>query len=287
MEPVAASQGLLSTAANAIQSATETYAPNVTNGLLSAASPILPNPPDTSTSSLGRTRSSSISSSDSFASAEEDFSDVASLPSSASGPTKQLSPQEKELLRLANRKSELAEKLQRTKEKSVRDKSNPTEKEISNMKKAQEKYDREVTKAEERYAKALKAIEDRRRRDTSKEEERQERELKREVERRQKAEKREREAKERAEKKEVETRLKAEIETLKKEVGSLKAEKSEFGETIRRLQAENTKLVTMMGKLSGGPRLLRELKGDSEDGGSKEGDVERSGTPHDAEANGS
>ena len=252
-----------------------------------AASPILPNPPDTLTSSVGPERSPSISSSDSFASAEEDFSDAASLPSSASGPTKQLSPQEKELLRLANRKSELAEKLQRTKEKSVRDKSNPTEKEISNMKKAQEKYDREVTKAEERYAKSLKDIEDRRRREISREEERKERDLKREVERREKAERREREAKERAQKKEVETRLKAEIESLKKEVGGLKVEKTEFSETIRKLQAENTKLVTMMGKLSGGPRLLKELRGEgSEDvGSSKEADPETPGSPHDGEVN--
>ena len=259
-EPVAVSQGLLSTAASAVQTAAETYAPNIANSLLSAPSPKLPDLSNTSISSIGPPRSPSISSNDSFASAEEDFSDIASLPSSAGGRTKKLSDQEKELLRLANRRSELAEKLQRAKEKCVRDKNNPTEKELSRVKSAQEKHDREVTKAEERYAKATKDIEGRRRREKSKQEERKERDIKREVERREKAEKREREAKEKAEKKEMERRLSGEIEGLKKEVGSLRMERDEFSESVRRLQAENTKLVTMMGKLQGGPRLLQELR---------------------------
>ncbi|KAI4152883.1 MAG: hypothetical protein LQ340_002649 [Diploschistes diacapsis] len=265
--PPAESQSLLSTAANAAYTAAEAYAPALTNGLSNAAHSALPGGSETpinSTTSTDPSRKSSVSSDGSFASAEEDFSDAGSLPSTASGSTRALSAQEKELLRLANRKSELAAKLVRTKEKSIVDRDKPTEKELSRVKKAKEKHDREVSKAEERYAKATKQIEDKRRRDESREEERKEREVKQEVERRQKAEKKEREQREKAEKKDAEARLKTEVEGLKKEVEKLKGEKGELDESVRVLQAENTKLVTMMGKLEGGERLLGEMKGESE-----------------------
>ena len=256
---------MISAAANAAYSTAETLAPNVTNSVLNAVSNTVLETSHTADETTIRSRSSSVSS-DSFASAEEDFSDAGSLPSVGGGSGKQLSEQEKELLRLANRKSALAEKLQQARESAVRDKDNPTDKELARVKKAHEKYDREVAKAEERYAKATKQIENRRRRDETREQERQEREIKREVEKREKAERKEREAREKAEKKEIEVRLKSEVEKYKKEAGELKVERDGLKESVRRLQAENTKLVTMMGKLEGGERLLRELKLGGSDG---------------------
>ena len=261
MEPAVqttSAPSLLTKAADAAYSTAENYVPKVANGLLGVGNTNMPDRSQSSVATSDLPQSPTLSSGDSFASAEEDFSDSASLPST--GSDRKLSPQEKELLRLANRKGELAEKLRETKEKGVRDKDSPTEKELARIRKAQEKHDREVTKAEERYAKATKQIEDKRRRDEAKEEERREREVKREVERRQKAERKEREQKERAEKKELEGRLKGEIEGLKKEVDTLRSEKEGLSDGMRRLQAENTKLVTMIGKLEGGERLLMELK---------------------------
>ena len=195
--------------------------------------------------SLRTSRSSSVSSSDSFASAE----DYPATPSVLSSDApQQLKPHEKEALKLDSRKSGLNAKLNIAREKAVKNKEAPTNKETASIAKLEEKHGREIAKAEGQYAKAILALDNKKKREEKKEADRKAKMEKKEEEKRIKAEK----AAERA-------GSKAELELLK-------AERDLLQETVRQLHAENTKLVTLMGKMEGGESLLQELKADGKSG---------------------
>ena len=190
-----------------------------------------------SNESLRTSRSSSVSTIDSFASAEDYHSD----PSTKSGDvSKKPTPQEKEAQRLEGQKSNLITKLTKAKESAFKDKDAPTEKETARMAKIEEKHAREMVKAEQRYTKAIQSLEDKKVREEKKEADRQAK----------------------RERKEEEKRAKAAKEDTRAELELLRAEHDLLKETVLRVQLENTKLVALVGKLEGGEAALQQLKED-------------------------
>ena len=245
--------------------------PSLLSKATDAISLLLPNPnPSTSTAdphALSRrlSTSSSTSSTDSFASAETDLDVDSSLHTlsskSATTPSSHtLSAQEKELLRLANRKAELETKLHRTRETAFSDPTNPTEKETQQVAKIQAKHDSEISKAEDRYRKAVRSIEVHRQKDEEKARQQAETAARKEEEKKVKAERKAREVQEREMKKQDDARHKAEIDKFREEVKGLVKERDALKEHVRVLNGENSKLITLVSKLDGGERLLAELK---------------------------
>ena len=254
--------GLLASMAGAAYAGLETYAPkavidrlpghhptaSMSNSLSSIKeSPALPN--GTSIQSL--TRNSSITSTSSiatFASAEERIEDTSSIKSistpsqtqSSTSKTTSLSPHEKELQKLQDRKQALDSKLAKAREKESKDKETLTSKEEDRIRKAEEKHAREVSKQEERYKKEIARLEAKRVKEAAKIEER-----------RKKMEDRDEKA-----------RLIREKEEMRQELEVVSKERDILREQVGALQKENTVLVVRMGKMDKGSDVLREVRGE-------------------------
>lgn len=208
---------------------------------------------------------SSISSA-SFASAEQSLETGAHHPTpseksstSSSNKKANLSAQEKELLRLANRKAELSQKLSQARERAFRDSTSPTEKEQTQLAKTQAKHDRELVKAEERYTKSIRSIEDKRAREEEKVRLAEEFAARKEEDRIRLAERKERDRIDKEERKSVEYRYKSDLARVENEIKAVRAERDSLREDVRMLQAQNMKIVTIVGKVDGGERMLMEL----------------------------
>ena len=253
--------GLLASMAGAAYAGLETYAPqavidrlpghhptaSMSNSLSSIKeSPALPN--GTSNQSLSRKSSiTSTSSIASFASAEEQLEDTSSIKStspsqtqSSTSKTAGLSPHEKELQKLQDRKRALDSKLAKAREKESKDKETLTSKEEDRIRKAEEKHAREVSRQEEKYKKEVARLEAKRVREAAKIEER-----------RKKMEDRDEKA-----------RLTREKEELRQELEVMSKERDILREQVGALQKENTILVVRLGKMEKGDVVLREVRGE-------------------------
>ena len=253
--------GLMASMAGAAYAGLETYAPqavidrlpghhptaSISNSLSSIKeSSALPN--GTSTQSLSRKSSiTSTSSVVSFASAEENLEDTSSIKSttpsqtqSSTSKTTGLSPHEKELQKLQDRKKALDSKLAKAREKESKDKETLTSKEEDRIRKAEEKHAREVSRQEEKYKKEIARLEAKRVKEAAKIEER-----------RKKMEDRDEKA-----------RLAREKEELRQELEVVSKERDILREQVRALQKENTVLVVRLGKMEKGDVILREIRGE-------------------------
>lgn len=187
---------------------------------------------------------SSSSSIVSFASAEDHFEDAFSRQATSSltdpldGTSAAMSPHDKELTKLIERKKILDEKLAKTREKELKDKEEITSREEERLRKAEEKHAREIQKQEEKYKKEVAKLEAKRAKDAAKEEER----------------------KRKAEEKDEKARLTREKEEFKQLLAVVSKERDILKEQVGALQRENTALVAKMGKMGEGQDLLREVK---------------------------
>ena len=200
--------------------------------------------------SLSLTSSSSVAS---FASAEDHFENTGSKqsteslsPSSLARAPTNMTPQERELVKLNERKRTLDEKLAKMQEKELKEKEELTSREEERLRKAKEKHAREVEKQEQKYKKEVAKLEAKRAKEAAKEEER----------------------KRKAEDKDEKMRLAKEKEELKQQLDIVCKERDILREQVGALQKENTALVAKMGKTVEGPDLLRDLRADM-NGGSR------------------
>ena len=250
--------GLLTSVANIAYSGIESYAPQVILDHLTGyrlapstaesvssrrnldLSGISPPPEDADEAS-----SSSSSSMASFASAEERFEDALShegIPSmhKSSNPTDMMdmTPHEKELKKLSDRKKVLDERLARLRDKELKDKVEITSREEERLRKAEEKHAREVQKQEQKYKKEVAKLEAKRVKDKLREEER----------------------RKKTEEKDERARLMREKEELKQQLDVVCQERDILKEQVGALQRENTALVAKIGKLGDGQHLLKDIK---------------------------
>lgn len=206
---------------------------------------------------------SSTSSITSFASAEDHFdgedeiqstnSITSNSKSSNSKDASALSPHEKELAKLQDRKRQLNEKLAKAREKQLKDKEDLTSKEELAIKKAEEKHQKEVQKQEEKYKKEIAKLEAKREKEAAKLAEQ----------------------KRKAEDKDEKVRLGREKEEVRQELDVVKKERDILQEQVGALQRENTSLVVRLGKFEEGKDLLREVKSGLEAGRSRSSSLRR------------
>ena len=250
--------GLLTSVANIAYSGLETYAPQsildrlpghrlapsaaesvASRGDLDVSGVALP------TEDSNEASSSSSSSVASFASAEERFEDVLShesipsmLKSSNTTNTMDMTPHEKELKKLSDRKTALDEKLIRIRDKELKDRAEITSREEERLRRAEEKHAREVQKQEQKYKKEVAKLEAKRVKDAAREEER----------------------RKKAEDKDEKARLVREKEELKQQLDVVSQERDILKEQVGALQRENTALVAKIGKLGDGQHLLKDIR---------------------------
>lgn len=250
--------GLLSSVANLAHSGVELYAPQLvidrlpdkwskssTGGNVRIQSDIQSSNLVLPTEDLDEASSSSSSSVVSFASAEERFEDTLSvestpsvLKSSNTTDATDISPQEKELRKLNDRKRILDERLARSREKELKDKEEMTSRDEDRLRKAEEKHAREKEKQELKYKKEVAKLEAKRIKDALREEER----------------------KKKAEEKDEKVRLVREKEELKQKLEVVCLERDLLKEQVGALQRENTTLVAKMGKMGDGQHLLKDIR---------------------------
>ncbi|KAM0803384.1 hypothetical protein BDR22DRAFT_67142 [Usnea florida] len=249
--------GLMAIVANAAYASLENYAPQAVIDRLPGHQHTL------STQSLNETGvltngtstilspSISVASSvASFASAQDHFEDTLSgnsitsqTKSSGSKDITAMSPQEKELAKLNERKRKLDETLAKAREKELKDKEELTSKEQERMKRAEEKHAKEVAKQEEKYKKEVARLEAKRQKETTKAEERKRKE----------------------EDKDEKRRLAREKEEMKQALEVVSKERDILKEQVGALQRENTGLVVRLGKMDEGRVVLKEVKKELED----------------------
>lgn len=244
--------GLVATVANAAYAGLESYAPQVVIDRLPRHQPTrsmqsideVAGITNGSSATLARSVSS-VSSVASFASAEDHFDDTLSAKSitsqtqsSNSKDVAAMSPHEKELAKLNERKKKLDESLAKAREKELKDKEELTSKEEERLKKAEEKHAREVAKQEEKYKKEVAKLEAKRQKETSKAEERKRKE----------------------EDKDEKKRLTREKEEMKQELEVVSKERDILREQVGALQRENTELVLRLGKMDEGKDALKEME---------------------------
>lgn len=274
--------GLFSSVAGAAYAGLETYAPRAvidrlprhqqspslassTAGLSESgfAASNLPNDTKyTSGAPLSQT-TSSTSSIISFASAEDHFdgedktqlskSVTSNSKSSNSKDTAALSPHDKELAKLHDRKRQLNEKLAKAREKQAKDKEELTSKEEAAIKKAEEKHQKEVQKQEEKYKKEIAKLETKRQKEAAKLAEQ----------------------KKKVEDKDEKSRLTREKDELKQELDVVSKERDILQDQVGALQRENTSLVVRLGKFEEGKELLKEVKSELEGNRSRSSSVRR------------
>ncbi|KAL2043071.1 hypothetical protein N7G274_004131 [Stereocaulon virgatum] len=256
-------RGLLSTISGAAYASLETYAPQAVIDRLpghqqspSMSTSIVSVKDSTNLplSSISTNPTPSISSSSSiasFASAEDHFDDASSLKSTISATANEsssnskLSPHEKELAKLNDRKRALSEKLAKVREKETKDKELLNSKEGERIKKAEEKHAKEVAKQEEKFKKEVARLEAKRVKEAAKMEER----------------------RKRAEDKDEKARLVREKEEMRQELEVVSKERDILREQVGALQRENTALVVKLGKIDDGKDLLLQIKAEVEGGG--------------------
>ena len=161
-----------------------------------------------------------------------------------------LTPHEKELAKLQNRKKTLDTKLEQARKKEVKDKAELTAKEEERVRKAEERHARETAKQEERYARQVAKLDAKKRK---------------------------------AEEKDERVRLSREKEEMRQQLESVRKERDMLKEQVGALQRENTALVVRLGKMEDGKDVLREVKAEvlDGDGRSRSGSLRKSrpGTP--------
>ena len=252
-------QGFVATVANAAYAGLESYAPQVVIDRLPGHKPSrsmesideVIDVPNGTNVALSRTISSA-SSVVSFASAEDHFNDTLSIKSSTSqskSPNAKdvaaMSPHEKELAKLNERKRKLNESLAKAREKELKDKEELTSKEEERLRRAEEKHAKEVAKQEEKYKKEVARLEAKRQKEATKAEERKRKE----------------------EDKDEKKRLAREKEEMKQELEVVSKERDILREQVRALQRENTGLVQRLGKTEEGKDFLKEVKREIQEGG--------------------
>ena len=267
VEPPARQQvpsGLLATVANVAYAGIENYAPQAVVDRLHQQSPSMSTSVDSAkeaglpngTKNLRSPSISSTSSVASFASAEDHFDDTLSTKSalSATSQTKssnskdtaEMSPHEKELAKLNDRKKALNEKLAKAREKEIKDKEELTSKEEERIRKAEEKHAREIQKQEEKYKKEIAKLEAKRQKEATQLEVR----------------------KKKAEDKDEKVRLTREKEEIRQELDVVSKERDILRDQVGALQKENTVLVVRLGKMEEGKNVLKEVKSEI-DGGNR------------------
>ncbi|KAF2001746.1 hypothetical protein P154DRAFT_595802 [Amniculicola lignicola CBS 123094] len=251
-EDTEASSGYMGAITEAVTGAINTYVPDTYNPLQRRLS------------QLSHISSSTESSLDSFASAEQFNTAPEGLPidvlptptsseksiplngteSSASG---QYSSMSKELQRIEQKRQQLREQLDQAREKQGKETQDASQRSTRDLEKAAEKQNRERKRQEEKYQKEMNKLTHRRERETKKLLIRQQKEADKNL--LVKTQK-EREA----------YRVRAEeAERLNKEMKVLVGE----------LQRENTGLVARVGKMEGGREVLRMVKEELEGGGGR------------------
>ena len=271
---------LLSTISDAAYAGIESYAPQGVIDRLpghqqsqSTSSNLADIPEDTiqnGDASVQRSPSTSPTSSiGSFASAEDylDNNDGSfSMSVTANSPSRSsttknvalLSPQERELAKLNERKRYLNEKFAKSREQGMKTKEELTSKEEERLRKAEEKHAREIQKQEEKYKKEVARLEEKRRKEAAKIEDR----------------------KRKAEDKDEKVRLAREKDEAKQQLEIVSKERDLLREQVGALQRENTSLVVRLGKLEEGKDLLREVKSEIESNRSRSSSLRRpKGTP--------
>lgn len=254
--------GLFASVANIAYSGIETYAPQmVINHLPGHHATLLPAPSavpeggdvnfrdgiqhDRDSGDTLSVRSSSSAAS--FASAEDHFEDSSSVHSTTDSipasttqakDASEMTQQEKELARLEDRRRILDEKLAKVRDKEAKDKEEMTSREGERLRKAEEKHAREVQKQEQKYHKEVARLEAKRARESAKEEER----------------------RRKIEDKDEKARLNREKEQYRQQLEVVSRERDLLKEQVGALQKENTALVAKMGKIGGGPDLLRDVR---------------------------
>ena len=253
--------GLLSSMADAAYAKIETYAPQAVIDRLPVHqhSQSVSSIPENASLLNGITSTpqspalSTISSIASFASAEDHFGNDDTLSmksgtshskSSNSKDMAAMSPHEKELVKLNKRKTMLNEKLEKAREKEVKDKQQLTSKEEGRLRKAEDKHAKEIQKHEAKYNKELAKLEARRQKETAKNEDR----------------------KRRAQDRDDKARLTREKEEVKQQLEMVSKERDILRDQVGALQRENTSLVVRLGKIEEGKDLLREVKSELEGG---------------------
>lgn len=272
--------GLLSTISGAAYDGLEAYAPQAVIDRLPGhqQSPSMPtslaSAKDAASLTLGSKSTNptpSISSSSSiasFASAEDHFDDTSSLKSTTSASAtksssnSKISPHEKELAKLNDRKRALNEKLAKAREKETKDKESLNSKEEERIKKAEEKHANEVAKQEEKYKKEVARLKAKRVKEATKMEER----------------------RKKAEDKDEKARLVREKEEMRQELEVVSKERDILTEQVGALQKENTALVVKMGKMERGKDMLLQVKAEVEGNRSGSGSLKsgKGGTPEKA-----
>lgn len=254
--------GLFASVANAAYSGLETYAPQVVINHLPGHHATLSHAPSAVTKGSdennrngvqpGRNSGdtppiSSSSSVASFASAEDHFEDCSSIHSTADSvpasttqakDASDMTQQEKELAKLEERRRTLDEKLAKVREKEAKDKEEMTSREVERLRKAEEKHAREVQKQEQKYNREVARLEAKRARESAKEEER----------------------RRKNEDKDEKARLSREKEQYRQQLEVVSRERDLLKEQVGALQKENTALVAKIGKMGGGPDLLRDVR---------------------------
>lgn len=251
--------GLVATVANAAYAGLESYAPQAVVDRLpghqqtQSMQSIDEATGNANGTSVTLSRSvSSASSVASFASAEDHFDDTLSVKSTTSQTKSSnsrdiaaMSPHEKELAKLNERKKKLDEGLAKAREKELKDKEELTSREEERIKKAEEKHAKEVAKQEERYKKEIAKLEAKRQKEAVKAEERKRKE----------------------EDKDEKKRLAREKDEMKQELEVVSKERDILREQVGALQRENTGLVLRLGKIDEGKDVLKQVKKETEEGG--------------------
>ena len=219
--------------------------PSIATSVTTGSEAAIPNGTSPAKSRAETGSISSASSQVSFASAEDHFENSFSRQTTSSitksldtKETTSLSPHDKELAKLGERKKALDEKLAKFREKETKDKEELTTKEEERLRKAEEKHAREVQKQDEKYKKEVAKLEAKRAKEAAKEEER----------------------KRKAEDKVERIRLARERDEIKQQLDLVLKERDILKEQVGALQKENTALVARMGKTVEGQDLLRDVK---------------------------
>ena len=182
-----------------------------------------------------------VSATASFASTEDHLDRVESIKSviSPDGKSpKNLSPHEKELIKLGERKKKLDEQLAKAKEKETKDKEELTSKEEDRIRKAEEKHTKEISKQEEKYKKEIAKLTAKREREAAKEDER----------------------KRKATDKDEKARLIREKDEARQALEVITKERDILRQQVGELQKENTALVARIGKLGEGKDILQDVR---------------------------
>ena len=244
--------GIIATVTNAAYAGLESYAPQIvidrlpghqhTQSAQSIDEAIAV--PNGTSATLSRSISST-SSIVSFASAEDHFDDTLSTRSNTSQSKSTnakdpaaVSPHERELAKLNERKRKLNESLAKAREKELKDKEDLTSKEEERLRRAEERHAKEIAKQEEKYKKEVAKLEAKRQKEATKAEERKRKE----------------------EDKDEKRRLSREKDELKQELEVVSRERDILREQVRALQKENTGLVLRLGKTEEGKDVLKEMK---------------------------